>query len=62
LPARARPRTRRILARDETAAVESDDVETTIFCGLVERAAHGDAVAVAAAVARSTTVLPAAHL
>src|SRR5262249_60829532 len=40
--------TRRILQRNEAAAVESDDVETTILCGFVERAAHGDAVAVAA--------------
>src|SRR5262249_58173552 len=48
LPARTRARTRRILERDEAAAVESDDVETTILCGLVERAAHGDAIAVAA--------------
>src|SRR6516165_8287472 len=48
LPARTRAGTRRILASDETAAVESNDVETTIVCGLVERAAHGDAVAVEA--------------
>src|SRR5262249_41647494 len=48
LPARTRAGTRRILASDETAAVESNDVETTILCGLVERAAHGDAIAVAA--------------
>src|SRR6516162_7365603 len=48
LPARTRARTRRILASDETAAVESNDVETTIAYALVERAAHGDAVAVAA--------------
>src|SRR5262249_14080117 len=47
LPARTRAGTRRILASDETAAVESNDVETTILCGLVERAAHGDAIAVA---------------
>src|SRR5262249_29707475 len=48
LPAGTRARTRRILARDEAAAVESNNVETTIFCGLVERAAHRDAIAVAA--------------
>src|SRR5262249_53202911 len=48
LPARARAGTRHILKRDKAAAVESNDVETTIFCGLVERAAHGDAIAVAA--------------
>src|SRR5262249_6469990 len=48
LPAGTRAGTRRILARDETAAVESNDVETTILCGLVECAAHGDAIAVAA--------------
>src|SRR5262249_23563177 len=48
LPARTRAGTRRILASDETAPVESNDVETTILCGLVERAAHGDAIAVAA--------------
>src|SRR5499427_8426950 len=48
MPARTRAGTRRILARDETAAVESNDVETTIVCGLVERAAHGEAIAVAA--------------
>jgi hypothetical protein len=40
--------TRRVLERDEAAAVESDDVETTIVYALVERAAHGDALAVAA--------------
>src|SRR5215510_15750831 len=45
LPAGTRAETRRVLERDEAAAVESDDVETTIFCGLVERAAHGEAVA-----------------
>ena len=45
LPAGTRAGARRILERDEAAAVESDDVETTIFCGLVERAAHGEAVA-----------------
>src|SRR6516164_7776636 len=49
LPAGTRAGTRRILASDETAAVESNDVETTIICGRVERAAHGDAIAVAAA-------------
>src|SRR5262249_13207927 len=48
LPAGTRAGTWRILASDETAAVKSDDVETTILCGRVERAAHGDAVAVAA--------------
>jgi hypothetical protein len=30
--------TRRVRERDEAAAVESDDVKTVIFCGLVERA------------------------
>src|SRR5262249_14379329 len=48
LPASTRAGTRRLLASDEAAAVESNDVETTILCGLVERAAHGDAIAVAA--------------
>src|SRR5262245_34247322 len=48
LPAGAPAGTWRILKRDKAAAVESNDVETTIFCGLVERAAHGDAIAVAA--------------
>jgi hypothetical protein len=48
LPAGARAGTRRILERDEAAAVESDDVETAILRRLVERAAHGDAIAVAA--------------
>src|SRR5262249_32472939 len=48
LPAGARAGTRHILERDEAAAVESNDVETTILCGLVERAAYGDAIAVAA--------------
>src|SRR5262249_61119787 len=43
LPAGPRAGTRRILERDEAAAVESDDVETTILLGLVERATHGDA-------------------
>jgi hypothetical protein len=31
-----------------TPSGESDDVETVIFCGLVERAAHGDGLAIAA--------------
>src|SRR5262249_9703349 len=44
----ARAGTRHILERDEAAAVASDDVQTTILLGLVERAAHGDAIAVAA--------------
>jgi hypothetical protein len=48
LPAGTRARTRPILERDETSAVASDDVETTIICGLIERAAHGEAPAVAA--------------
>src|SRR5262249_53346180 len=48
LPAGARAGTRHILERDEAAAVASDDVQTTILLGLVERAAHGDALAVAA--------------
>jgi hypothetical protein len=48
LPAGTRARTRRIPERDEAAAVASDDVETTIVRGLLERAAHGDAIAVAA--------------
>src|SRR5262245_36359879 len=48
LPAGARARTRRILARNEAAAVASDDFKTMILCGLVKRAAHCDAVAVAA--------------
>jgi hypothetical protein len=37
-----------ILDCDEAAAVESDDVQAVIGCGLVERAAHGDALAIAA--------------
>src|SRR5262249_10555377 len=48
LPAGPRAGTRRVLERDEAAAVESDDVETTIAYALVERAAHGDGLAVAA--------------
>src|SRR5262245_8451600 len=48
LPAGTGTGTRCILERDETSAVDSDDVETTIICGLVERAAHDDALAVAA--------------
>src|SRR5262249_58240014 len=48
LPAGARAGTRRILERDEAAAVASDDVQTTILLGLVERAAHGDAIPLAA--------------
>src|SRR5262249_42657918 len=48
LPAGTRAETRRVLERDEAAAVESDDVETVIFCGLVDRAAYGDGLAVAA--------------
>src|SRR5262249_24414567 len=48
LPASTRAGTRRVLERDETSAVESDAVQTTILLGLVERAAHGDAIAVAA--------------
>jgi LysR substrate binding domain len=48
LPAGTRAGTRLIFERDEAAAVESNDVETTIFRGLVERAAHGEALAVAA--------------
>src|SRR5262245_43812777 len=48
LPAGTRAGTRRILERDEAAAVESDDFETMILRGLVERATHGDAIAVAA--------------
>src|SRR5262249_5433936 len=48
LPAGTRAETRRVLERDEAAAVESDDVETTIAYALVERAAHGDGLAVAA--------------
>src|SRR5215813_9161949 len=45
LPAGTRAETRRVLERDEAAAVESDDVKTVIACALVERAAHGEAVA-----------------
>src|SRR5262249_9179384 len=45
LPAGTRAETRCIFARDEAAAVESDNVKTVIFCGLVECAAHGEAVA-----------------
>ena len=41
-------RTVQAVERDEAAAVESDHVETTIACALVERAAHGDGRAVAA--------------
>ena len=37
LPAGTRAETRRVLERDEAAAVESDDVETTIACALIER-------------------------
>src|SRR5262249_52354051 len=48
LPAGTRARTWRILKRDKAAAVASDDFEGTILCGLLERAAHGDALAVAA--------------
>src|SRR5262249_43374278 len=48
LPAGTWAGTRRVLERDETSAVESNDVETTILRGLVERAPHGDAIAVAA--------------
>jgi hypothetical protein len=48
LPTAARARTRLILERDEAAAVEGNDVETTILCGLVECATHGHALAVAA--------------
>src|SRR5262249_43873563 len=48
LPAGTRAGTRRVLERDEAAAVESDDVKTTIAYALVERAAHGDGLAVAA--------------
>src|SRR5215510_10464069 len=48
LPAGTRAETRRVLERDEAAAVESDHVETTIAYALVERAAHGDGLAVAA--------------
>src|SRR5262249_13890116 len=48
LPAGTGTGTRCILERDETSAVESDDVETTILCGRAESAAHGDAIAVAA--------------
>src|SRR5262249_42674015 len=48
LPAGPRAGTRCVLERDEAAAVESDDVETTIAYALVERAAHGDGLAVAA--------------
>src|SRR5262249_36143057 len=46
LPAGTGAGTRRILASDETAAIESDDVETTILRGRVERAAHNEALAV----------------
>src|SRR5262249_7418940 len=48
LPPGTRAGTRRILKRDEAAAVECDDLETTIAYALVERAAHGDGLAVAA--------------
>src|SRR5262249_37010357 len=48
LPAGTRAGTRSILERDEAAAIASDDVQTTILLGLVERAAHGNAIAVAA--------------
>src|SRR5262245_62328180 len=48
LPAGTRAGTRRILERDEAAAVESHNVEPTIAYALVERAAHGDGLAVAA--------------
>src|SRR5262249_6266097 len=48
LPAGTRAVNWGILERDEAAAVASDDVQTTILLGLVERAAHGDAIAVAA--------------
>jgi hypothetical protein len=45
MPTATRAGTRRVLERDEAAAIESDDVKTAIFCGLVERAPHGEAVA-----------------
>src|SRR6476659_994244 len=48
LPARTRVGTGGILERDEAPAVEGDDVQILIVCGLVKRAAHGDALAVAA--------------
>jgi len=48
LPAGSRAGTRCVLERDEAAAVESDDVETTIAYALVECAANGDGLAVAA--------------
>ena len=47
LTAAARAGTRPILERDKAAAVEGDDVETMILGGLLERAAQGDALAVA---------------
>src|SRR5262249_15806442 len=48
LPAGTRAETRRVLERDEARAVESGDVETTIAHALVERAARGHDLAVAA--------------
>jgi hypothetical protein len=45
LPTGTRAGTRQVLERHEAAAVESNDVKTVIFCGLVERDAHGEAVA-----------------
>jgi hypothetical protein len=48
LPATTRAGTRGVLERDEAAAVESDDVKKTIVCALDKRAAHGDALAIAA--------------
>src|SRR5262249_59109735 len=48
LPAGTRAGTWRILKRDKAAAIEGDDIEPLIVGGLIERAAHGDAPAVAA--------------
>src|SRR5262249_57670291 len=56
LPAGPRAGTRRVLERDEAAAVESDDIETTIAYALVERAAHGDGLAVAASSSKADPV------
>src|SRR5262249_18293642 len=48
LPAGTRAGTWRILKRDKAAAIEGDDIEPLIVGGLIERAAHGDAPAIAA--------------
>src|SRR5262249_3325534 len=62
LPAGTRAGTWRILKRDKAAAIEGDDIEPLIVGGLIERAAHGDAPAIAAGSCQANPVRVQWHL